>query len=117
MQPRTPLIARAIVAIEGEAQLRDAVVARYARGLTLLWATFQALIAGFGLLCVLRDRAVLAAPLPSARAYDLILPLAVASLFFGEFLLRPRLLPQVPRPAFVGFLRALGRVWPDLIEK
>ncbi|MBS0583466.1 MAG: hypothetical protein JSS42_10245 [Proteobacteria bacterium] len=115
--PRVPLIARAIVAIEGETQLRDAAVARYARALTWFWAVFQALMAAFGLLCVLRDRAVLAAPLPSARAYDLILPLAVASLFFGEFLLRPRLLPQAPRHTLAGFLRALGRAWPDLIEK
>ena len=79
-------------------------------------AAFQALMALFGLLCVLHDRAVLAVPLPSPRAYDLILPLAVAGLFFGEFLLRPRLLPQAPRHTLAGFLRALGRAWPDLIE-
>jgi len=115
--PRTPLIARAIAAIEGEATLRDAAVARYACGLTLLWAVFQALMTGFGLVCVLRDRTLFAAPVPSPRAYDLILPLAVAGLFFGEFLLRPRLLPQAPRHTLAGFLRALGRVWPELIEK
>lgn len=55
--------------------------------------------------------------MPSPRAYDLILPLAVAALFFGEFLLRPLLLPQMPRHTPFGFLRALGRVWPELIER
>jgi len=115
--PRRPLIACAIAAIEGAAQLDDIAVARYARQLTAIWAIFQILLAAFGLLCALRDRGAIAVPMPSPHAYDLILPLAVAMLFFGEFLLRPRLLPQVPRHTLVGFLRALGRVWPDLIEK
>ena len=115
--PRRPLIARAIAAIDGPARLDEVAVARYARRLTVLWAAFQALLATFGLLCVLHDHGAIAVPMPSARAYDLILPLAVAMLFFGEFLLRPRLLPQVPRHTLVGFLRELARVWPELIEK
>lgn len=117
VSPRAPLIARAIAAIDGEALLGDAAVARYARRLTVLWAALQMLLAAFGLLCVLRARGALAVPMPSPRAYDLILPLAVAMLFFGEFALRPRLLPQAPRHAPLGFLRALARVWPELIEK
>jgi len=115
--PRRPLIARAIAAIDGAAQLGEIAVARYARRLTVLWAAFQALLATLGLLCVLHDRGAIAVPMPSPQAYDLILPLAVAMLFFGEFLLRPRLLPQVPRHTLVGFLHELGRVWPELIEK
>jgi uncharacterized membrane protein len=115
--PRRPLIVRAIAVIDGAAWLDEIAVARYARRLTALWAAFQTLLAAFGLLCVLHARGMIAVPMPSPRAYDLILPLAVAMLFFGEFLLRPRLLPQVPRHALVGFLRELGRVWPELIEK
>lgn len=115
--PRRPLIARAITAIDGAAQLDEIAVANYARRLTALWAMFQTLLAMFGLLCVLHDRGVLAMPMPSPQAYDLILPLAVTMLFFGEFLLRPRLLPLVPRHTLAGFLRELGRVWPELIEK
>ncbi|HEX7915126.1 hypothetical protein [Rudaea sp.] len=116
MPPRRPLIACAIAAIDGAARLDDIAVARYARRLTVLWAVFQMFLAAFGLLCVLHDRGVIAVPMPSPHVYDLLLPLAVAMLFFGEFLLRPRLLPQVPRHALVGFLRALARVWPELIE-
>lgn len=115
--PRRPLIARAIAAIDGAAWLDEIAVARYARRLTILWAVFQMLLAALGLLCVLRDHGMIAIPMPSPHAYDLILPLAVATLFFGEFLLRPLLLPQVPRRTLLGFLRALGGAWPDLIEK
>ena len=69
---------------------------------------------GFERMTGVAAEAVLADP---AAAYDLILPLAVAMLFFGEFLLRSRLLPQAPRHTLPGFLGALGRVWPKLIEE
>jgi uncharacterized membrane protein len=117
ISPRTPLIARAIAAIDGAAKVEQPAVARYARQLTVLWAVFQTLLAALGLLCVLRDRGAIALPMPSPRAYDLILPLAVAMLFFGEFRMRARLLPQVPRHTLFGFLRALASVWPELIER
>jgi uncharacterized membrane protein len=116
---RRPLIACAIAAIDGEAYLHDSEVARYARRLTGLWAAFQAALAFACLLCVLRDRGLVAAPaLPSPRLFGaIVLPLAVAALFLGEFALRPRLLPQAPRHSLPGFLRALARVWPELVEK
>lgn len=119
VSPRTPLIARAIAAIEGETWLRDAAIASYARGLTLLWALFQAALTLLCLVCVLNEYGLIAVPvLPPSRTFGTtILPLAVATLFFGEFLLRPRLLPQAPRHTLVGFLRAFGTAWPELIEK
>ena len=118
LAPRTPFIARAIAAIEGEAQLRDAAIVRYARRLTMLWAIFQFALAALCLLCVLHERGGFALPLPPPRTFGAtILPAAVAALFFGEFLLRPRLLPQAPRYSLNHFLRELGRTWPQLIEK
>jgi hypothetical protein len=118
IRPRTPLIARAIGAMEGEARLREPAIARYAWRLTLLWAMFQTALTLFCLLCVLHDRGLLtAAALPPSRLFGTtLLPLAVAALFFGEFLLRPLLLPQAPRHTLAGFLTGLGRVWPSLIE-
>lgn len=118
VRPRTPLIARAISAMEGEARLREPAIARYARRLTGLWAVFQVTLTLLCLLCVLHERGLLAAAvLPPSRLFGTtILPLAVAVLFFGEFLLRPLLLPQAPRHTLAGFLTQLGRVWPSLIE-
>src|SRR5450432_1156983 len=42
---RTPLIARAIVSIDGAAQLDDPAVVRYARRLTWVWAVYQTALA------------------------------------------------------------------------
>ncbi|MFT3790496.1 MAG: hypothetical protein QM741_05335 [Rudaea sp.] len=119
LRPRRPLIARAIAAIDGEATLRDAGVVRYARRLTLLWAVFQFALTALCVLCLLGDRGLLSLPcLPSPRLFGTtVLPLAVAALFFGEFFLRPALLPQAPRHTLAGFLAALARVWPQLIER
>ena len=118
LRPRRPLIACAISAIDGEAILRDARIARYARRLTLLWAFFQFAMTALCVLCLLGDRGWLSLPvLPSPRLFGTtVLPLAVAMLFIGEFFLRPALLPQAPRHTLAGFLAALGRVWPQLIE-
>lgn len=118
LRPRTPLIVRAIAAIDGEAYLRDAVVVRYATRLTLLWAIFQFALVAACLLCVLHEHGLLPWPTLPPRLFGAtILPLAVAVLFFGEFLLRRRLLPQAPRHTLPGFLIALGRAWPKLIEE
>jgi len=115
---RRPLIARAIAAIDGEALLHDAAVVRYATRLTALWAVFQFVLAMLCLLCILQEFGrVLFLVLPSPRTFGMtVLPLAVATLFFGEFFLRRWLLPQAPRHTLAGFLRALGSVWPSLIE-
>lgn len=119
LRPRTPLIVRAIAAIDGETYLRDAAVVHYARRLTQLWAIFQFALVAACLLCVLHERGLLLWPtLPLPRLFGAtILPLAVATLFFGEFLLRRHLLPQAPRHTLIGFLGALGRAWPKLIEE
>ncbi|MBN8885290.1 MAG: hypothetical protein J0I77_06190 [Rudaea sp.] len=116
--PRTPLIARAIAAIDGPAHLRDPAVVRYAERLTRLWVWLQFALAALCLLCVAAETW---GPswfvLPSARTFGMtVLPLAVAALFFGEFFLRSRLLPQAPRHTLPAFLAALARVWSDLIE-
>jgi len=118
---RRPLIARAIAVIDGEQQLSDPAVARYARRLTQLWATYQALLAlGAGLLA---SHAAFAMPplpewLPGPRAYGaIVLPLAVLVLLLGEYLLRPYLLPQAPRQHLHIFLARLVRAWPRLLDE
>ena len=116
---RAPLIARAIAAIDGPQYLRDPAVVRYARGLTLLWARFQFALAAFCLICALHELGLFPPfAFPPARTVGMtVVPLAVAMLFFGEFFLRRWLLPQAPRHSLLDFLAAVGRVWPDLIEK
>lgn len=119
MPPRAPLIARAIAAIDGPQYLHDVAVARYARGLTLLWACLQFALATFCVVCALHEHGLFPAfASPPARTVGMtVVPLAVIALFFGEFFLRRWLLPQAPRHTLIGFLVAVGRVWPDLIEK
>jgi hypothetical protein len=116
---RQPLIARAITAIDGPEPLADPAVRSYATRLTGLWAACQFLLASFGLLCVARAHWTtpnIALPAPAVFA-ALILPLAVITLFIAEFVLRPYVLPQAPRQDLLGFVRALARVWPQLIEE
>ena len=108
---RTPLIARAIAAIDGPQWLAQARVARYARGLTAIWAIYQALLTALALLALLR-----VGPLPGPRTFDIILPVAVVVLFVGEFLLRPMLLPDVPRHSLLSFARRLILAWPQLLD-
>jgi uncharacterized membrane protein len=117
---RRPLIARAVVAMDGADLLRDAAVARYTRSLTLTWALYQGALALLALLLALRgwywpDRWP---ALPGPRLFGVVLlPLAVALLILGEFVLRPRLLPQAPARSLVAFLRALVRAWPALLAE
>jgi hypothetical protein len=116
---RTPLIARAIASIDGGAHLDDPQIAQYAWRLTLLWAVLQTALALLGLLCLLHVRAILPMlALPSPTQFGLVvLPLAIATLFLGEFVLRPILLPQAPRHSFIPFVRDLVQVWPRLIQE
>jgi uncharacterized membrane protein len=117
---RRPLIARAIVAIDGAAQLDDPAVARYARQLTLTWTLYQALLAGIALLLALRTWwwPQLWSALPGPRLFGgVVLPLAVAALALGEFAARPLLLPQAPRRSLLRFIRDLVRAWPALLNE
>lgn len=108
---RTPLIARAIVAIDGTEWLAQPRVMRYARTLTATWAVYQALLAALALAAMFH-----LAYLPSPRVFGAILPLAVALLFSAEFLLRPTLLPGVPRHRLLSFARRLILAWPTLLD-
>jgi uncharacterized membrane protein len=115
---RTPLIARAIAAIDNPQRLRDAAVLRYATGLTRMWALFQGALALFGAVCVAHAHGLLPAiVLPSPPAFGALLPVATVVVFLAEFVLRPLLLPQAPRHPLLPFLRDLARAWPDLMEE
>jgi uncharacterized membrane protein len=115
---RRSLIARAIVAIDGEQQLAEPGTARYATRLTFVWAAFQALLAFVAVLCALHAHAAFdAIALPSPLVFAALLPVAIATLFFGEFVLRRWLLPSAPRHRLIGFLCDIARIWPSLIEK
>lgn len=119
LRNRVPLIGRAIVALDGAAQLNDPAVARYARRLTWIWAGYQSALAAIAALLAIRaagglDWSVL--PGVSPRLFGAIgLPVAVAILFLCEFALRRWLLPQAPRHSLFAFVRNLVRVWPRLI--
>ena len=93
LRGRTPLIARAIAAIDGAQQLDDVVVARYAVRLTGVWAVFQSALALLGALCVAHAHGLLPGfALPPPRVFAVFLPVAVAILFLAEFALRPLLM-------------------------
>jgi len=115
---RTPLIARAIAAIDGAELLSDAGVARYARRLTGIWAVYQFALAGAAALLALHAHGWLALPLHTTpAAFGLLwLPVALALLFIGEFAVRPWLLPQAPRHNLFGFFVKLIRCWPQLLR-
>jgi uncharacterized membrane protein len=117
---RVPLIGRAIAALEGATQLDDPVVARYARRLTWVWAIYQSALAGIAALLAAHAAGRLdwlATPGFNPRVFGaIVLPVAVAILFLGEFVLRRRLLPQAPQHSLFVFVRNLVRVWPSLIR-
>lgn len=108
---RTPLIARAIVAIDGPEWLAKPHVARYARSLTAIWAVYQTLLAGLALAAMFH-----VAWLPGPRLFGVILPVAVAALFIVEFMLRSLWLPDVPRHSLLSFARRLILAWPTLLD-
>lgn len=118
---RRPLIARAIAALDGEEQLADPAVTRYARRLTWVWAIYQGVLAAIGAALALQaafDVRGLPGFLPGPRVFGaLVLPLAVLGLLLFEFALRRLLLPQAPRHGLAAFLRDLLRVWPKLLDE
>jgi uncharacterized membrane protein len=116
---RRPLIARAIVSIDGPHWLDDSSVVRYARRLTLVWTVYQALLAIVALCAVFTQRGffpALSDLMPSPRMFGVILPVAVALLFVIEFAMRPLLLPQAPRHSLISFARRLILAWPTLLD-
>jgi uncharacterized membrane protein len=120
LRGRRPLIARAVVAMDGAQMLEDPAIARYARRLTLIWALYQAALALIALILALC--AWYGPPrwpaLPGPRLFGVVLlPLAVALLILAEFALRPRLLPQAPPRSLYAFVRDLVRAWPALLAE
>jgi uncharacterized membrane protein len=109
---RQPLIARAIAALDGPAPLQDPAVRRYARRLTALWAGYQAVLAALAAVWAWTTPAALP---PVRVGAAVLLPLAIAALFVGEWALRSHLLPQAPRQALPAFVRGMLRVWPQLL--
>lgn len=115
---RTPLVARAIVELDGAHWLRESAVARFAWRLTMLWVVYLALLSGIVALLALRARDAAPVWLPSAAAFGAVgVPLAVLGLLCGECLLRRRLLPQVPHPSVWQFLSGLFIAWPLLLRE
>ena len=108
---RTPLIARAILAIDGPEWLAKPHVARYARSLTATWAIYQTLLAALALVAMFH-----VAWLPGPRVFGVILPVAVAALFIVEFMVRSLWLPDVPRHSLLSFARRLILAWPTLLD-
>jgi uncharacterized membrane protein len=108
---RAPLIARAIVSIDGAHWLDEANVRRYARRLTWIWAVYQTLLALVATLAAMHVAGV-----PNPRVFGALLPLAVAALFIVEFFARPFLLPNVPRHRLISFARRLILAWPQLLD-
>jgi len=116
---RRPLIARMIAAMDGEGMLHDPGIAHYARRLTGLWAAWQGALALIGVVLAVAASCCAAATawLPGPRLFGAaLLPAAVIALLLGEFLLRPRLLPQAPRRTLPQFLHGLLRAWPAALS-
>jgi len=120
LRGRRPLIARAVVAMDGPQLLEDPAVARYTRRLTLIWALYQAALAAIALLLALCawSGAQRWPACPGPRLFGVVwLPLCVAALVLTEFALRPRLLPQAPTHSLYAFVRGLVRAWPTLLAE
>ncbi|MEO8010369.1 MAG: xanthomonadin biosynthesis protein, partial [Dokdonella sp.] len=115
----TPLIARAIIAMEGQERLALPRVADYARALTRAWALLfalqSALLLGIG---VARHGAFGLAASPLAIGYlhfgGYLLP---ALFMLGEFTFRRRYLHHIPHDSLRGFMQRLVRNWPRLLRE
>jgi 3-hydroxymyristoyl/3-hydroxydecanoyl-(acyl carrier protein) dehydratase len=117
----TPLIARAIAALDGPTELADPGVRRYARTLTWAWVWLQGTLALLAALLALHDHGLVAglpAWVPSAGSFGEIgLPLASLLLLVAEFFWRRVRWPRAPRRSLLGFLIALIRAWPKLLDE
>lgn len=99
---RLALVTRIAALLDGEP---DAAVQTYTRRVTAAWAVFLSLLGACSLwlaCCGTREAWSL---FTNLYGYLLIL-----GFFLGEFLLRRRCLPQVPRRSFVAFLAAMARL-------
>ena len=115
---RTPLIARAIVAMEGHERLALPRVAGYARALTWAWAV---LMAGQAMLLAwivaARHGLFATAPGPLAGAYLYLGGWFMPALFMlGEYVFRRWYLRDLPHDSPQRFVRRLARSWPQLLR-
>ncbi len=124
---RQPFIARAIIAVDGPARLREPGVAAYARGLTFAWTGFFVILAGTALLvalCVVPDGLLanfdMQSPLvisrPLVRMLHWTSLAAMLAFFVLEYAYRLwhlRHLEQIPAHTFVT---RLIRRWPQLLR-
>lgn len=123
-----PLVARAIVALEGDDRLAQPGVARYARSLTLAWALLlgmQALMLLAGAVLAAPggalDLAGVASPLPVPA--DAVIGyghlggyLVVGGFFVLEFAWRQWHLRHLPHPTAREFFHNLAKNWPRLLH-
>jgi uncharacterized membrane protein len=104
-----PLITRFAETMHGHAL--DAAAQRYTRGVTILWTTLFALMMTESALL-----ALLASPETWSLFTNFINYVVVLLVFFLEYRLRIRRLPQLQHPGFAGFLLALSRIdWRKLL--
>lgn len=126
MRGRVALIARFIAILEGEQRLRDARVARYARGLTLAWALVLGVQAGLlGLIVMLMPHGVLAVlgvggPRLAAAGWIAYLHagsyLLVAVFMLLEYAFRRWHLRHIAHLRLPDFLLAVVQRWPALLH-
>ncbi len=117
---RTPLVARAIIVIEGRDRLALPRVAGYATALTATWTALFLVQAGLFIV-------LLAWVLPQAIAHGEARPLALAYLHFGGYLVpvcfmlieygfRRWYLRHVPHVSMLQFAQRLVRNWHGLLR-
>ncbi len=115
---RTPLIARAILAMDGPERLALPRVARYARGLTLAWAVLLFAQAVLLVLVVGARHGLFAAPASSLASAYLFLGgwFVPAAFMLGEYAFRRWHLRELPHDPPQRFLRRLAASWPKLLR-
>lgn len=115
---RTPLVARAIIAIEGREHLALPRVAGYARRLTEAW-TLLFVVQAIALFAVVAARNGLLGTAPSSFALAFLHfgGYVVPALFMlGEYVFRRWYLRHVPHHSLRAFIERLAHNWPRLLR-